>query len=347
MKNAALQLLHRGGFFALVRRIKPPQCVVLTYHGVLSAADDSYRYLDNNFVAASAFERQIAHIARHYRPLSVGEIVAYYEKGEAPPPRSVAVTFDDGFANNGTVAFPILERYGVPATIFLATGLIGRQGGQLWTERVKRSIFLSPRNAVELDLVPERTLFILGTARERETAARFILGRLKSLPVVPRTTWVERIEEQFGRPELQSHEEERYRFLDWKEVRSLADRGIDFGAHTISHSILSTLDAGQLAEEITGSKRAIETALDRECYAFAYPNGSPADYGDRDREALRAAGYRCAFALDGGVNGRQPDMFALCRVNISRAFDPPVFEGALTGLLSAARQFRERLRGAR
>jgi peptidoglycan/xylan/chitin deacetylase (PgdA/CDA1 family) len=340
LKRKGLGLLHRAGVFALARRIRRSHAVVLTYHGVLSGDDDTYHYLNANFVAAGAFERQMAHIARYYRPIAMSDLIACYERGTAPPPGSVAVTFDDGFANNGTVAFPILKRYGVPFTIFLATGLIGRERGQLWTERVKRAVFLSSFEQVEFELSGRRITFTLRSANEREDAARSIVVHLKRLSVADRDALLERVEATFGRKELQIEDEERYRFLTWDEVRALSAEGVEFGAHTVNHAIVSTLDDAQLLLEITESKRAVEAALAKECYAFAYPNGSAADFGRRDQNALRQAGYRCAFALDGGLNGTHPDLFALRRVNISRAFDQPTFEGTLSGLLGAARQLR-------
>jgi hypothetical protein len=202
-------------------------------------------------------------------------------------------------------------------------------------------VFLSSLEGVTLDLFDLPLPLRLGSNEERETAARAVLGRLKALPVDVRDAHVERIENIFGCQELQPQDEERYRFLRWDEVRALSARGVEFGAHTVNHAILSTLDDEQLRREITESKRGIEAVLGHECYAFAYPNGSAADFGPRDQEALRKAGYRCAFALDGGLNGTRPDLFALRRVNISRAFDQPVFEATLSGLLGAARSLRQ------
>jgi peptidoglycan/xylan/chitin deacetylase (PgdA/CDA1 family) len=340
LKHKGLALLHRAGVFALARWVRRSHAVVLTYHGVLSGNDDTYDFLNANFVAAGAFERHVAHIARVYRPIALFDLVACYERGVAPPPGSVAVTFDDGFANYGTVALPILKRYGVPSTVFLATGLIGSEGAQLWTERVKRAVYLSDLERIAFEISGRPMSFTLRSTSEREAAARSILGRLKGLSVAARGPLVEHIERTFGRKELQPDDEERYRFLNWDEVRALSADGVEFGAHTVSHSILSTLDDEQLVVEITESKRAIEAALRKDCYAFAYPNGSAADFGRRDQSALRNAGYRCAFALDGGLNGRRPDLFALRRVNISRAFDQPIFEGTISGLLGVARNLR-------
>jgi peptidoglycan/xylan/chitin deacetylase (PgdA/CDA1 family) len=121
--------------------------------------------------------------------------------------------------------------------------------------------------------------------------------------------------------------------------------GVEFGSHTVSHPILSQLDADSLDRELQESKRRLETELGEACELFAYPNGSPADFGEREKRALERAGYRAAFALSGRVNRGTPDLFALDRINIGRQLDEATFEAAATGLLGLARRTRDRVRG--
>jgi peptidoglycan/xylan/chitin deacetylase (PgdA/CDA1 family) len=340
LKRSGLALLHHSGAFALARRLRGRRAVVLTYHGVLGGNDDRYDFLNANFVAASAFERHMAHIARHYRPVRGPELVEWLSRGVEPPERAVAVTFDDGFANNCHVAYPILRRLGIPFTIFLTTGLIGRPDAQLWTERVKRSILLSAQSSVVVDLGGEVLEASLTSTRERERVARQVLGRLKRWNPERRDRAVAAIEAVAGRHPLQESDQERYRFLTWDETRTMAAAGVDFGSHTVEHPILSTLTSAAMEREIGESKRTIERELGVACTTFAYPNGQPGDFGAREEAALRAAGYLGAFALDGGLNRVPINPYRLHRVNIGREYDLPLFEGTISGLLGAARQSR-------
>jgi peptidoglycan/xylan/chitin deacetylase (PgdA/CDA1 family) len=318
--------------------------VILTYHGVLSGSAE-YSFLNHNFIAAEVFEQQLKHICQYYRPIALRDLIACYEKGIAPPHHALAVTFDDGFANNYSIAYPLLRRYGVPFTVFLTTGLIDRPGAQLWTERVKRAIFLYPGDAVVLPLLGEEARYSLTSARTRAAAAREVLLTLKSLPVAQRNAGVEAIERVCGHAPIGADERERYDFLSWEQILEMASAGVEFGSHTVDHPILATLDTAALHTEINESKRRIEESLERPCYAFAYPNGSAADYGQREMRALRAAGYRCALSLRFTVNGRHPDLFQLDRINVGRQLDRSMFEAEAAGVIAGVRAARRMMGG--
>jgi peptidoglycan/xylan/chitin deacetylase (PgdA/CDA1 family) len=313
---------------------------VLAYHGVLTRSRAASAYLDYNFIPADAFDCQIAHLKQHYHPVSLSEFVASREDGRELPPRAVLVTFDDGFANNWHVAYPILRSHGVPFAVFLATGLIGRADAQLWSERASRTVYLSDRSRVSIDLAGGRRQFDLSTPQLREQASRAIVQLLKRLDPAGRERHLVSIEQAFGRRAVSVAERERYDFLTWNDVREMARAGVEFGSHTVTHPILSTLDTATLERELVESKRQIEEQLGIPCQTFAYPNGGAGDFGPRERRAVRDAGYRCAFALLGGLVGSADDPYALQRVNIGRDFNEPMVEAAATGVLGWGSKIR-------
>jgi peptidoglycan/xylan/chitin deacetylase (PgdA/CDA1 family) len=328
------------GVVAFARRLNRGQVVILTYHGVLNSGEAD-NFLSHNFVSAGVFEEHLAYISKHYRPTALRELIACYEKGVNPPQRAVVITFDDGFANNYTVAYPLLRRHGIPFSIFLTTGLIGQSEAQLWTERVKRSLYYCPSTTVVLEI--DGREFSCGgrSADARAAGARRILPTLKRLPPSVRNEAVERIEHVCGRPTLRPEERERYDFLTWSQVREMAAGGVDFGSHTVRHPILSTLDDVTLWSEIVESKKKIEDELRQPCDAFAYPNGSPSDFGEREKRALRAAGYRCALSLIGRTNGPHADCYQLGRFNIGRPWVGAMFPAEVSGLLARGRLLRQ------
>ena len=185
MKLEAIGVLDRIGVLRAARALQRPGCVILTYHGVLADAG-GHDFLNHNFVPAEMFERHLQYICRYYRPMPLRDVVSYYERGDVPPPRSLALTFDDGFANNYTVAFPLLKRYGVPFTIFLTTGLIDRPGAQLWTERLKRAIYLCSADVVTLSLMGAEVRHPLSSTSQRAETTRQISLLLKRLSVPDR-----------------------------------------------------------------------------------------------------------------------------------------------------------------
>lgn len=343
VKRNALAILDFVGFLRAARTLQRGRAVVLTYHGVLTGDRDDDSYLNYNFVAAGTFERQIRFLLQHYRPIRLSDLVRRYVANQLPPPRSVALTFDDGFANNYSVAFPVLQKYGFPFTVFLTTGLLDKPGAQLWTERVKRAIFLCASDSAVLRTPGREIPCRLDSPAARELSVRRVLQILKRTPPPQRDAAVAAIESACGRPELKPHERERYEFLTWPQVRAMASAGVEFGSHTVTHPILATLDDDRLREELAASKQRIETETGQDCYALAYPNGQAGDFGPREKRAVKSAGYSCAFSLGGSLNPAQPDLFQLDRVNIGRQFEGPVYAAAVAGFLGGLRMARRRL----
>ena len=345
MKRSRIGLLGVVGVAGLARALQRQQVVVLTYHGVLADGSE-HDYLNHNFVSAEEFDAQLRHLVRHYRPVPLRDLVSAYRHGRTPPPGSVTVTFDDGFANNYSVAYPILRRHSVPFTIFVTTGLIDRApGAMLWTERAKRAVYFHAGQSIRLEFEGLDLELDLRTPAARAEACKRVNQRLKSLVPAARDRALDALETVCGPQPVREDERERYDFLTWAQVKELANAGVEIGSHTVNHPILTTLDADGVRLELAESKRRIETELGQDCYAFAYPNGSAADFGAREKEALRACGYTCGLSLKGTLNG-VPDLYEIDRINIGRHLDMNGFRVATTGLLGVARRTRDRIVGA-
>jgi len=343
MKREVAKVLGVVGLLSAARALLSARSVILTYHGVLGHDGSGDDFLNHNFIAEEVFDSQLQWLRKHYRPLALSDLIACYREGRQPPPRSVALTFDDGFENNYSVAFPLLRQHGIPFTVFLTTGLLDRPAAQLWSERVKRSIYLCSAHSITVSLLGRDVRLDLHSPSAKADAARGVLQDLKRKPVRLRDAAVASIEAACGRPPITSAEMERYAFLTWEQVRTMASAGVEFGSHTVSHPILSTLDTDSVDFEVRESKRCIESQLNRECETFAFPNGSPADYGQREKRALESAGYHAAFSLRGRLNGRRPDIFEIDRINVGRQLDTLMFETAVIGALGFARRARQRV----
>lgn len=346
VKRWGVSMLYHAGALAACRHWNRSALVILTYHGVLPGHDDRDDFLSGNFIAASAFEWQMRWLARTYTPIRLSDVVNAITTGRPLPPRAVAVTFDDGFANNFRYALPVLQRSGVPATVFLTTGKIGVPGAQLWTERVKRSIYLTDRARLPV-VVPGQHEHALGHETQRANAAREVLGLLKRMEPTRRDEYLAEIEHLCGRAPLGPDDGDRYDFLTWDEVRTMARHGIEFGSHTESHPILATLDDASLSAELRQSKRTLEDELQTPCTTFAYPNGQPGDFGDREKRHLEQCGYRIAVSLFGGINHVIDEPFGVDRVNITRGYYPALLSAAASGVLLMGKRARSTWRRGR
>jgi peptidoglycan/xylan/chitin deacetylase (PgdA/CDA1 family) len=330
-KTSLSGLLQAGGAFRLARRLNRHRLLVLTYHGVMQSTDGPDSWLNRNMVDTATFRWQMEYLAKTSTCMTLGQAVARLRHGTPLPPNSVAVTFDDGFRNNYTQAFPVLMDCGVPATIFLTTGHIGRGMQLLWTERVARLISGMKRPVVRLELGDEPRFWWVRSEAEREQAASEILKLLKRLPVGLREDRIAELVKQVEREE-EPTSLERYEFLNWDDVRAMAAAGIEFGSHTVHHPVLSTLDGRQRLEEVVRSKETIERELRQPCRVFSYPNGGVGDFGDTDRRVLRQVGYTGAATQIPGFNDLATDPFAVRRVNIGRGHTRLVFTAQLSGL---------------
>ena len=330
-KTSLSGLLHAGGAFRLARRLNRHRLLVLTYHGVMQSTDGPDAWLNRNMVDTATFRWQMQYLAKTSTCMTLGQAVARLRHGTPLPSNSVVVTFDDGFKNNYTQAFPVLIECGVPATIFLTTDHIGRGMHPLWTERVARLISGLKRPVVRLELADETRLWWIRSAVEREQAASAILKLLKRLPVALRDDKIAELVSQADGEEPPT-QPERYEFLNWDDVRTMAAAGIEFGSHTVHHPVLSTLDPRQRLEEVVNSKETIERELRQPCRTFSYPNGGVGDFGDTDRRVLRQVGYAGAATQIPGFNNLATDPFALRRINIGRGHTRLVFTAQLSGL---------------
>jgi peptidoglycan/xylan/chitin deacetylase (PgdA/CDA1 family) len=308
-------MLRLVGVFWLFRWINRNRLIILTYHSVLPAACDIDEGESRNVVDEQMFAWQMRYLSKHFRCLRLEDAVDLLRKGEPLPPNAAVVTFDDGFRNNLRYAFPILRRYGVPATVFVTTGHIGRGVRLLWTERVGR---------------------ILRAAGISADGARIEMKRLKSMAWRQRDDAIHELETRLvkARPsaaQLAEPNAERYMFLTWSEVQELMRGGVTIGSHTVEHPIMSSLDLERREWEVVQSKQEIERHLGAPCTLFSYPNGTADDFDDCDKANLQQAGYIAAVTQIAGTNDNGTDRFALKRLNIGQGHDPLLFMAQVSG----------------
>lgn len=273
---------------------------IFIFHRVLERADA----LLPGEPDAERFERIVGFIARHFRVLPLAEAAALLAGGRLPA-AAACITFDDGYANNLTVAAPILRRHGATATFFIASGFI--DGGRMWNDSVIEAVRRAPAGELDARDLGLGVYAIDGDA-SRVAAYGDMLRRLKHLDFAERT---ERSDELARRAALPQRSD---LMLTRRQLVELRDLGMDIGAHTVNHPILSRIDAAAAAAEIGDGRDALAGWLGEAPAAFAYPNGVPgADYGERDVALVRRAGFRCAVSTARGAAGRDGDPFQLPR----------------------------------
>jgi peptidoglycan/xylan/chitin deacetylase (PgdA/CDA1 family) len=258
-------------------------------------------------ISTSLFEQQMHYLARHYRVLSMTQLLRHLQAGDSLE-TVVAITFDDGYADNYHNAFPILQRFGLPATIFLTTGSIDSPQ-PLWFEQLAEVVKKTTREFIDVEIDVPRRLW-MRTQKERLASNEAILHGLRVLEDSERQVRLAEILQYLG-PVTTS--ERRNKMLTWDQVRRMKECGIDFGGHTVNHPFLSRMPLSSATWEISECKRRIEEELQHAVEYFAYPNGRAQDFGETSKELLRSAGYRAAVTTIWGMNYRSTDAMELRR----------------------------------
>ncbi|MCD4691042.1 polysaccharide deacetylase family protein [bacterium] len=297
--------------------------VILRYHSVNDDARWSKDYVQSSLaLSTEAFDCQIAHLKAHHVVVPVSEIAAAIASGGRPDPRSVAVTFDDGYEDNYRCAFPILARHGVPAAFYVTTGPVA-DAKPLWTVRLryairrteKRELSCAAIGAVPVDL---------STDAAREYAIRFVTGLVKRCSRREADALLDDVFGATGAPERL----ELRVMATWDELREMRDGGMTIGAHTVHHYNSTSIGDDDLVSELEGSKCDIERELGLGVVHFAYPNGRTDAHCDPRTAALvRKAGFASAVTSVAGPASSRYSVFAIPRLGVAvRDGDMRLFE---------------------
>jgi peptidoglycan/xylan/chitin deacetylase (PgdA/CDA1 family) len=284
----------------LSRRGRNASLLVLIFHRVLQERDP----LLPNEPDARQFGALVDLIAGNFNILPLREAADRLRRG-ALPSRAICITFDDGYANNCTVALPILAARRVPATVFVAPGFLN--GKRMFNDTILETIRRAPD---AIDLTPEGlTPVDFSQGATRLQIWEKLVGKLKYLEPVERLRRVEALAERLGitlPTDLMMTDD---------QVRTLHRSGIEIGAHTMTHPILTRVDAETALREMSDSRRRLEEITGAPVRSFAYPNGRPKqDYDHKHVGLAREAGFDLALTTAWGAATIDSDMLQIPRV---------------------------------
>jgi peptidoglycan/xylan/chitin deacetylase (PgdA/CDA1 family) len=229
---------------------------------------------------------------------------------ERMPPRAIAITFDDGYRSILDFAVPILNELGLPATVFVTSGYLDENN--MWNDRIIEAVRLM--KSEHLDLRDAGFgMHHLASLADRKIAIERLTERAKYLEPEARLALTRRLESIAGvdtTPGLMVTQE---------MLKRLAASGMDIGAHTVSHPILTKLDSHDAWAEIVDGKWQLEAITGKPVRLFAYPNGKVGrDFDSRHVQMAKEAGFSAAFTTSVGAATGRHDRFQLPR---SRPWD--------------------------
>jgi peptidoglycan/xylan/chitin deacetylase (PgdA/CDA1 family) len=286
----------------LTRPIRTSNCLVLTYHRI-AALDDPFPGLP-----AAVFREQMQWVMEHCRVIAPADLLgeSAFERSDRVP---VLVTFDDGYRDYVTVAYPVLRELGIPAINFLSTAFID-SGEAFWWDALFTAVGATTLPGASPAWAGGRR-FVFDAAGRAEFLRACKL-RLKEVPEDLKTRELAELQDLLG---VDRQVAVPRQTLTWSEARSTMDI-TTYGGHTHTHVIVSRVDAARLQQEVETCTARIAAELGARPVTFAYPNG---DITVAARDALSRAGYRLAFTMQEGFNTADTDPLALNRVAAPRS----------------------------
>ena len=306
--------LRVTGILYLAKRwVRRRGMIVLTFHRVLE--DDGLRQtasLAGMIVRRSTFADFLKYAAA---TCEFADLVQ--EPNWTPGSRlKLSLTFDDGWSDNASVAFPLASASQAPMLIFIVPERMG-SALPFWPERAAALL--------------EHTFRTVGRSLE----ASYIEQTIESLKGLPASERDQRLEQLAAEHSVPESAPDVDRTMTWEQARQLAQLGVRFGSHTSTHEILTAVPLDQAEQEICGSRGRIEHELDKACELFSYPNG---DCSSEVRKLVENAEYKLAFLNQApGVWTRDCDPYQIPRVNVcefhlvnaSGNFSPLMFDYAV------------------
>jgi peptidoglycan/xylan/chitin deacetylase (PgdA/CDA1 family) len=273
---------------------------ILIFHRVLAQPDPLFPDLPT----AERFDATMSWVRSWFRVLPLRDAIDQLFRGTIPS-RALAITFDDGYADNESIAAPILKRLQLTATFFVSTGFL--DGGCMWNDRVIDAIRADTGPQIDLTSLGLGTL-PLASAGQRRRAIDTILITIKHLEPQRRQAAVEAVVAAAGGVPPPAP------MMRPDQVRNLRALGMDVGAHTVSHPILTRLEPAAAFEEMSGGKRELEGMLGEPVRLFAYPNGVPRqDYAAEHAAMARECGFEAAVSTSWGAASIGSDRYQLPR----------------------------------
>ncbi|MFP6685798.1 MAG: polysaccharide deacetylase family protein [Polyangiaceae bacterium] len=298
------KLVARGPILSLLRLRSSRRNRVLLYHRVVGdGVDPLLRRLLPGVLSCSEFRAQMQYLARHYPVVPLAELLMR----RAEPGNRVAITFDDGYADNLHHAMPILREFGLPATVFVVAGYVDSERRFWWDVLARRIAANGPKPLLLETGAGSASVPHAGRYDRQLHAAAAWLGRLA---IADRETAL---------AGESPHPDDRVLTRD--ELLELERNGVQIEAHTMSHPRLAGLAHAEVERELVLSKSTLEGMLDRSVRYFAYPFGERGDFDRVAEQAARSAGFEAAFAAYRGVLDGDCDLFALPRIPTNRDLD--------------------------
>jgi peptidoglycan/xylan/chitin deacetylase (PgdA/CDA1 family) len=303
-----------SGLASFARTRRSAEATILTFHGLCEATSDRDILDWSLHLQVDVFRNICSMLAKEYHVIPLADLVEARSHGTLLPDNSVVITFDDGYASNYELAFPILQEFGLHATIFVATGFL--DGAEIfWFQRVDLALGRSQKELLDWKINGKKLRLYLGTYELRQQSLRQLLPELKELPDADLLSEVDRLEAalEVSTPTFEDLPQ-AMRPMSWEMACEMSLSGhVDIGGHTHTHPILARCDVMAMRAEIATCRDRIHAEIGELPPFFAYPNGGSDDFTRETLRLVREAGFKAACTTISGRINNNVSMFQLPR----------------------------------
>jgi peptidoglycan/xylan/chitin deacetylase (PgdA/CDA1 family) len=278
-------------------------CYILVFHMI---SEEPNGFFPEN--SLHGYTKQLEYLRKNYDVISLEEVAKRISCGRSVR-RCAAITFDDGFRDNYHRAYPLLKKFQVPATIFLTPDYI-EKGEAPWFVKFRHYFMNTSKNRLELELGGQIASFSLRDPSEKRNASDKLMGYLQACPNEERLAILKDLPSLLA---VDSARELQGLMLTWDQIREMSKNGIHFGAHTMTHPVLSQIGPEIMRYEIGASKEIIAEKIDRPINTFAYPFGRKDHYPPNAPKLLKELGFTCAVTTIPGTNSLNTHIYELKR----------------------------------
>jgi peptidoglycan/xylan/chitin deacetylase (PgdA/CDA1 family) len=299
VKNTIHNSIEIFGYSHRNRQRLKGQLIILTYHSFCKT-------LHQGLFASlpiEQFEQQLRYLKKYFTLVSVSEGIKRISSIDTETDKPmVAITIDDGFEDNYHFAYPLLQKYQIPGTIFLATDFIDNNRSP-WPTQILNIFEQTNLSKLEFPFFLD-----ISSLNKKSIAVQKIKYQWANLSPEDRFKYIQEL-----KTHLKVSNDGNYKPLNWHQIRDMNINGIEFGSHTVFHSVLSSVGSEIILQELSQSKSKIEEKIQKTCDLFAYPDGG---FSKETKKFVQNAGYNVALTQKNGVNTKSTDLMEMRRVEI-------------------------------